>query len=158
MQTVIGIGSDHGVDAIGWRVVERLRTKGLFDTNLVLAREPSDILRFCDDAKVLHLVDACIGPETGRLHTIDWPDPQLAKLPWKTTHGIDVPGALELGAVLGVLPAAVTIWCIEFDPSNFAPCSFNTYDLKPTRWGEFNAALESVAEAISTKIAMMDSK
>ncbi|MCU0708094.1 MAG: hypothetical protein MUF23_07380 [Pirellula sp.] len=140
MRTVIGIGSDHGADAIGWRVVERLRTKGLSDTNLVLAREPSDILRFLDATKVLHLVDACIGPETGRLHTIDWPDPQLAKLSWKTTHGIDVPGALELADVLGILPPLVTLWCIECDPSS----------------GECNAILESVTEAIFRKISTVD--
>jgi hydrogenase maturation protease len=153
MQTVIGIGSHHGADAIGWRVVERLQTKSLLNAKMVLAREPSDILRVCETAKILHIVDGCIGPSPGRLHQIAWPDSRLDPLRWTSTHGFDVPGTLALAAALDIVPSSVILWCIECDDCVDDPCG-----LDPGIWGSLKPAIESAAATIFSKIAMVDDR
>jgi hydrogenase maturation protease len=112
-RVVIGIGSAHGQDAIGWRIVECLGRLGIDDVACEFARTPSEILDRCEGIDSLHLVDACIGPESGRLHQLQWPDERIVSLRWTSTHGIDVPGALQLATELGMLPASVTIWVME---------------------------------------------
>ncbi len=112
-RVVIGIGSPHGQDAIGWRIVECLGRLGIDDVACELARTPSEILDRCEGIDSLHLVDACIGPDSGRLHQLQWPDEQIVAMRWTSTHGIDVPGVLQLATELGILPASVTIWVME---------------------------------------------
>jgi hydrogenase maturation protease len=112
-RAVIGIGSAHGQDAIGWRIVECLSRLEITDVACTLARSPSEILDRCGEVDALYLVDACIGPNSGRLHRLQWPDEQLVALRWTSTHGVDIPGALQLATELGILPASVTIWVIE---------------------------------------------
>lgn len=111
--SVIGIGSAHGQDAIGWRVLERLSRSGMEEVAWIAARSPSEILDRCEEVDALHLIDACIGPDSGRLHRLQWPDDRIVALRWSSTHGIDIPGALQLASELGMLPASVTIWVIE---------------------------------------------
>lgn len=111
--SVIGIGSAHGQDAIGWRIVECLRRLGIMDVAYTLALNPLEIFDRCEEVDALHLVDACIGPDSGRLHRLQWPDERLVALRWTSTHGVDIPGALRLATELGMLPASVTIWVIE---------------------------------------------
>lgn len=114
-RAVIGIGSSHGQDAIGWRVVERLIASPIADTRWMIARSPSEILDRCEGIRELHLVDACVGSQAGRLHRLTWPDPRIESMRWTSSHGLDVPGALFLAKELKMLPESVTIWAIECD-------------------------------------------
>jgi len=112
-RVVIGIGSPHGEDAIGWHVVERLRVSGIPDVQWIIARHPLEVLDRCDGVSHLHLVDACFGSEVGRVHRITWPDVQIEQARWTTSHGTDLAGVLRLGSELGLLPRSITLWAIE---------------------------------------------
>ncbi len=112
-RAVIGIGSTHGQDAIGWRVVERLSQSGIPDVQWIVARNPLEILDRCEGVLELHLVDACIGPIAGRIHRLQWPNDRIVDLRYTSTHGIDIPSALRLASELGMLPDSVTIWVVE---------------------------------------------
>jgi hydrogenase maturation protease len=145
-RAVIGIGSPHGQDALGWLVVERLsKSKGLA-TQWILAKTPAEILDRCEGVDELHLVDACIGTGSGRLHRLQWPNDRMVDLRWTNTHGIDVPGALHLAAELGMLPASVTIWAIE--------CEGNLVDGSWSNAGqqEIESAAEQIARALQVSI------
>lgn len=112
-RVVIGIGSAHGEDAIGWRAVEMLRESGIPDVQWIVARNPLEILDRCDGVSCLHLVDGCVGPKVGRVHRMTWPDVQIDQERWTTSHGTDLAGVLQLGAELGMLPRSITLWAIE---------------------------------------------
>jgi len=112
-RAVIGIGSPHGQDAIGWRVVEQLSRSGISDARWIVARNPLEILDRCEGVRELHLVDACIGPDGGRVHRFSWPNALVQHQRWTTSHGTDLPGVLRLAEELGMLPASVTLWAIE---------------------------------------------
>lgn len=139
---VIGIGSAHGQDAIGWRVVEHLNRFGIEEVDCIAARSPSEILDRCEGIDALHLIDACIGPESGRLHRLQWPDDRVVALRWTSTHGIDVPGALHLASELRMLPASVTIWVIECEGDRIDGARSNAWQQK----------IESVAERIASEL------
>jgi hydrogenase maturation protease len=112
-RAVIGVGSAHGQDALGWRIVECLSRSGIEDIACILARSPSEILDRCEGIDSLYLIDACIGTDLGRIHRLQWPDERIVALRWTSTHGMDVPGLLRLATELGMLPASVTIWVME---------------------------------------------
>lgn len=139
---MIGIGSAHGQDAIGWRVVEHLNRSGIEEVECIAARSPSEILNRCEGIDALHLIDACIGPESGRIHRLPWPDDRIVALRWTSTHGIDLPGALQLATELGMLPASVTIWVIECEGILFDGALSNAWQQRT----------ESVAERIAREL------
>ena len=117
-RVVIGIGSAHGEDAVGWRVVERLRESEIPDVQWIVARNPLEILDRCDGVASLYLVDGCVGPKVGRLHRMTWPDLQIEQERWRTSHGTDLAGVLRLGTELEMLPPSITLWAIECEGSS----------------------------------------
>jgi hydrogenase maturation protease len=112
---VVGIGSPHGDDAIGWRVLEELRSVRLPDCALVRARTPVDALDHLDNVAVLHLIDACYGTNAGTLHRWIWPSEDLIRYGWTTSHDVDLVGAIQLADQLNLLPPTTIVWGIESD-------------------------------------------
>lgn len=147
-RAVIGIGSAHGQDAIGWCVVEHLSRSGIDQVECVAARCPSEILGRCEGVDALHLIDACIGPDSGRIHRLQWPDERMIALRWTSTHGMDVPGALQLATALGMLPASVTIWAME--------CEGNRIDTACS--SVWQQRIESAAERIANELRLADGR
>jgi hydrogenase maturation protease len=64
---IVGIGSPHGDDQIGWRIAEALMAEHRVGWIIRTARSPTDLLAWLDD-KVERLVicDACDGFESSR--------------------------------------------------------------------------------------------
>jgi hydrogenase maturation protease len=112
---VIGIGSHHGDDAIGWHVLEALREHTLPGCELVSVRTPVDALNHLHHLTDLHLVDACYGLNTGMIHRWLWPTEELAAYHWTTSHDLNVVGVLQLADQLGILPSRTVLWAIETD-------------------------------------------
>ena len=120
---VIGVGNrSRGDDAVGIRVVERLRgSLTCFESN----GDPSDlIVLFGSDQEVI-VVDAMVsGSEPGTITTteITFGNAPSSVVPLRSqssTHGFGVFEALELARILGTIPARVTV--IGIEGADFSP-------------------------------------
>lgn len=110
---VLGVGSSHGDDAAGWRVVEMLRQRPGLSARLAIV-EPSQLLDHLSGCRRLILVDACrAGGCPGTVVRLQWPDPRLRSQRRQSSHGLDVGDALALAETLGWLPPRVVVWSVE---------------------------------------------
>ncbi len=111
---IVGVGSDHGDDQVGWLVARELANRCLPGCEVRHARTPSSLLSWLDDRDRLILCDACRG--TGSPGTIQrwlWPAVGLQQAGWLGTHDLSLPGVLSLAAQFGWLPRTTVIWGIE---------------------------------------------
>jgi hydrogenase maturation protease len=110
---VLGVGSPHGDDAAGWRLVERLRQHPGLAAH-VNTVEPSRLLDHLGDCRRLILVDACRGDQPpGTLIRLQWPDPLLRSQRRRSSHALGLGDALSLAETLGWLPLQVIFWGVE---------------------------------------------
>jgi hydrogenase maturation protease len=112
---IVGIGSPHGDDQLGWHVVDRLMDGPTRDqVQLRKAKSPADVLNWLSDIDILIVCDACYGlgpPGIARRWT--WPTDELPRAEWSGTHDLSLPQVLALAQRLGRLPSDVIIWGIE---------------------------------------------
>jgi hydrogenase maturation protease len=112
--SIIAVGSPHGDDQIGWRVVERLQRKFWPSIHATAVSEPVRVLDHLGGCETLLLVDACrSGAPAGAIHRLVWPDPRLREPDNASTHGFGVARVLELAAALGCLPPQVVLIGVE---------------------------------------------
>jgi hydrogenase maturation protease len=110
---VLGVGSQHGDDAAGWRVVEMLRRRPGLSAQLAVI-EPPQLLDHLAGCRRLILVDACrAGRPPGTVIRLQWPDPLLRSQRHRSSHGLAVGDALALAEALGWLPPQVLLWGVE---------------------------------------------
>ncbi len=124
---ILGIGSHHGWDRIGWLVAERLKNKVEAEVRLITSPiQIMDIVEECDD---LVLIDACLiaaHEEPPKLqaarksnaprplvHRWQWPDPAILSTKFSGTHDLSVAAVLELAERLQMLPKRVVLWGID---------------------------------------------
>ncbi len=121
--SVIGIGSPHGDDRLGWVVIEALKQSArlapLIPQRLrldVRDRPGLSLLSTWQGAQSVILIDAvCSGAEPGtalRLAGADIGAPGSSV----STHGFGVATAVALARVLQQLPAALVLLGLEADP------------------------------------------
>lgn len=127
----IGLGSPHGDDQVGWRIVERLagkfaepsaRTSSVRSAaTLVLAASAVEILDRLADCERLVVVDASQGlGEPGQVVRLAWPSRRISHVRGSGTHDVSLADSLALAGTLRMLPRDVSIWCVEgerFDPT-----------------------------------------
>ncbi|MFO0804309.1 MAG: hydrogenase maturation protease [Gemmataceae bacterium] len=110
---VIGLGSNHGDDAVGWDVVSRL--------NGVEARcvsDPSVLAELPKECQKLILVDACRGTgPPGTIHRFEWPNLPAEIGQPTSTHGWGLATGLQLADCLRRLPKRVVIFTVEAGPA-----------------------------------------
>jgi hydrogenase maturation protease len=112
--SIVAVGSPHGDDQIGWRVIERLQRKPLPGVSAAAVSEAVRVLDHLEGCKTLVLVDACrSGARAGTIHRLVWPDPRLQGQDNVSTHGFSLLQALELAAALGHLPPHVVLIGVE---------------------------------------------
>jgi hydrogenase maturation protease len=110
---VIGLGSHHGADAIGWLAVRALKQlDGALST--VEVASGGDLLDKILPHRRLLLCDGCLGAgEPGSVHHWSWPHIDLGRLKSFGTHDLSLAEVFGLSQVLGNLPRAVELWGIE---------------------------------------------
>lgn len=114
---VLGVGSPHGDDAAGWRVVERLRQRPGLAAQLRTI-EPSQLLDHLADCRCLILVDACHSNQPpGTIIRLQWPDSLLRFQRRRSSHALGLGDSLSLAETLGWLPPRVIVWGIEISQS-----------------------------------------
>jgi hydrogenase maturation protease len=110
---VVGLGSHHGADCLGWLVARAL--KQLDSTvSIVEIASPGDLLDWMPPHGRLILCDGCQGAgEPGSVHRWRWPHIDLRRLKTSGTHDLSLADVLYLGESLGSVPNQVDLWGIE---------------------------------------------
>lgn len=110
---IIGLGSPHGDDQIGWlvaRAIQEIDCKA----EVSILSAPVDLLNRCAGESRLIVIDACRGEGTiGAARRWKWPTGEFASNKASNTHAIALPEVLKMAAQLGTLPEHVSIWGIE---------------------------------------------
>lgn len=113
---VVGIGSPHGDDQIGWIVAQQLSVSLPNRVAVKLAQEPLQLLDWLVDSQGLVVCDACVsGAPVGSIHRWTWPADSLNMHRFAGSHQLPLTYVLEMAARLGKLPAHVVIWGIEIE-------------------------------------------
>lgn len=115
---IVGVGSPHGDDAVGWLAVERLRGKVDPSVRLLALREPVDMALDLDDCRRLWILDGCSsGSPAGSVFRLEWPDQRIRFTTSPSSHGVNIDAALRLSEALGRLPSRVVIYIVELGDS-----------------------------------------
>jgi hydrogenase maturation protease len=111
---VIGVGSPHGDDAVGWRVVEQLAAFVPSTVQAIAVREPTQLLPHLVHAERVWIVDGSRGGgRTGAITRIEWNAGCLLGDSRASSHGYGVDNVLRLSSALGYLARSVVIYAIE---------------------------------------------
>jgi hydrogenase maturation protease len=139
MSLIVGLGSPHGDDQLGWVAIDRLRPRlpaGITADKVTGGLELLQCLGGHDAAIVIDAAAPAGLP--GTIRSFAWPSPELARCAPGSTHGLGLVQALQLAETLGRLPGRVSIYTVEaFDISPCAPLSRNVA-----------ARLDAVVEAV----------
>ncbi|HUG69251.1 MAG TPA: hydrogenase maturation protease [Pirellulaceae bacterium] len=111
---VIGVGSPHGDDAVGWRVVDQLATNVPATVQAVAVREPTQILPHLADAERVWIIDGSrSGGRPGAITRLEWHAGCLLGDSRASSHGCGVDDVLRLSSALGYPASNVVIYAIE---------------------------------------------
>jgi hydrogenase maturation protease len=110
---IVGLGSSHGDDQAGWRVIERLHARGVSTGRARVAKTPTELCDWCRSDYRLTVCDASSGPgRPGMVRSWIWPDHALPVMR-SGTHDLPLGEVLELGKNLGCIPPQVRIWTVS---------------------------------------------
>jgi len=111
---VVGVGSAHGDDQIGWLVAKELMRRSIRDCRVRVAATPLEILNWLEDCTHLHVIDACHGTDPpGTIYRLPWPCSEMELGEWSGTHDFDLTSVLGLAQQLEQLPSRVVVWGVE---------------------------------------------
>ena len=108
-----GIGSPHGTDQLGWRMIDRAAGRLPAEVVPIRVAKPVDLLEL-SITEALWIVDLCVLPAdhpTDRLIVRRWPEKAdlSDRSNWTSAHGWSPLNTLMLMETLGRLPRQVTI-------------------------------------------------
>ena len=111
---IVGLGSPHGDDQLGWIAVDRLRMRLPEGVSAVKAASGVELLGFLVGQEDILIVDAAApAGRPGSIRFFVWPCADLAAhSPW-STHGLGLVEALQLAETLGRIPGRVMIATVE---------------------------------------------
>jgi hydrogenase maturation protease len=140
---VVGIGSPHGDDRIGWSLAEALgpRLAGLGVTTEV-AVTPLDLLELAAPGVTLVVIDASRGAgPAGSVRLVDGAELAAGSIA-ATSHGYGVVEALRLAEALGRSPARIAVVAVEAESDG------PREGLSAVVSGRFTAILDEVEELV----------
>jgi hydrogenase maturation protease len=114
MTVIVGVGSPHGDDQLGWLAIDRLRPRLSSGTSAEKVHGGVEILEILEGHDAAVIIDSARPaglPGTRRVFT--WPCPELAQVASVSTHSLGVVEALNLAETIGSLPRCVRIHTIE---------------------------------------------
>jgi hydrogenase maturation protease len=115
---VVGIGSPHGDDAVGWEIARRVEAWADNAIEVRQARTPTVLLDWLAAVDQLEVCDAVLAGSltAGAVHHWRWPDAEIERTPFCTSHDLSLPAVLRLAEALGQLPRQVRIWGVAINP------------------------------------------
>lgn len=112
--SLIGVGSPHGDDQVGWKVAEAVQLLAGSACAVHRVASPLEILNRIDGVDWLGICDACRGSGiVGDWSSWSWPDERMSSREFAGSHDLGLNATLHLAARLGRLPPRVTIWGVE---------------------------------------------
>jgi hydrogenase maturation protease len=114
MSLIVGLGSPHGDDQLGWVAVDRLRPR--LPAGIISAKVPGglELLEALEGHETVIVIDA-VAPagRPGTIRSFAWPSAELGHNTPRSTHGLGLVQALHLAETLGCLPGFVRIYTLE---------------------------------------------
>ncbi len=111
---IVGVGSPHGDDQVGWLLIEQLRHDPQLKAETRAVRNAVGLTDHLDGCRRLIIVDACrSGAPPGTITRFEWPDARIQLRHGTSTHGLGVADTLRLTEKLGRLPPRVVLFGIE---------------------------------------------
>jgi len=122
--SIIGIGSHHGADQLGWLVCEQLKNLDWPEAiNIQLCRTPTqlpELLSHCENAILLDAIKT--NTDSGKILSLQLKDLADNPIATHSSHGFGVTEALELTNALGQLPTSIIILAITIDDKTQDAC------------------------------------
>ncbi|MEM9659990.1 MAG: hydrogenase maturation protease [Planctomycetota bacterium] len=116
---LVGLGSPHGDDQIGWSLVKALQFHREAGVAAVMISQPSELLDHLHGCEALVVVDACSsGHSPGTIERLEWPDERIACCDAHSTHGFSIAAALSVADRLQRLPRRVVLYVVEAGACN----------------------------------------
>lgn len=117
---VVGVGSPHGVDSVGWLTALAIKEQQLASCDVRIAMTPADLLDWLDGYETVHVCDACRGAaQQPTVHRWVWPDGQISKQAWSGTHDMGLASILQLASELATTPPMIILWGLEVPPTQY---------------------------------------
>ena len=117
--SIIGIGSPHGVDQVGWLAIESLKKDHALQTlignsvkYITLDRPGMALLDQLNESDYTILIDAIQGGIVGKVVEVQMENLANSQIEF-STHSAGVAEALAMGTVLNKLPVKLEIFGIE---------------------------------------------
>ena len=122
---VVGIGSSHGDDCVGWEVARQIAAVVGDEMSVRCACSPVELLDWLDGVESLEICDAFVGDSAaGTVICWQWPAPEIEQTPFLGSHDLSLPAVLALAEKLERLPPVVRIWGVGVKPrGDFSPLS-----------------------------------
>lgn len=115
-RSVIGVGSPHGDDHIGWLIADSLAVQNSHLFKVEKVPTPLDILDRLNNVDWLGICDACHGSgKAGTWNRWTWPNVEIIQQRFAGSHDFSLTAVLNLAARLGTLPGTVVIWGVEVE-------------------------------------------
>jgi hydrogenase maturation protease len=114
---LVGIGSPHGDDSVGWVIARRVANRVGNSLQVRCARTPSELLDWLEGIDTLEICDALASEAAvGSVSCWQWPAPEIERAPFSGSHDLSLPAVLALAEGLGRLPLRVRIWGVGIKP------------------------------------------
>lgn len=111
---IVGLGSPHGWDRIGWDVIESLKSLPLVGVSLHPLHGGHDLFNVIESEGTLVVIDAVqAGGRRGDVFHVAWPHERLMDERTISSHGWSMEAVLQLARTLGMLPPTVELFGIE---------------------------------------------
>ncbi len=119
MSLIVGLGSPHGDDQLGWIAIDRLRPQLPAGISAQKVRDGFELLDSLEGHDSAFIIDAAApAGQPGTCRSFNWPSPLLADGERLTTHSLGLVAALQLAEVLNCLPHRLIIYTIEADDTS----------------------------------------
>ena len=111
---IIGIGSYHAQDQLGWLVCDRLMQQALLsDCEIIKCTTPAELPEVLRQFQQAIILDAClVSHEEGNIQAISMDELVSNSLFQQSSHGMGVTEALLLCKALKCLPASMNLFAL----------------------------------------------
>ncbi len=114
MILIVGLGSPHGDDQLGWMAIDRLQLPLPAGITTHKVRGGIELLECLAGQELGIIIDASApAGQPGSIRSFEWPCPELTACLPSGTHDLGLIDALQLAETLGQLPKRVLIFTIE---------------------------------------------
>ncbi len=111
---LVGIGSPHGDDRLGWVIAGRVAALAHGSFSVRCAQAPAQLLDWLDGIEQLEICDTVASSaDVGTLYCWQWPAREIEQAAFYSSHDLSLPSVLAIAETLGRLPPRVRIWGVS---------------------------------------------